>query len=170
VELAGEAYFDVQHDEKKPFSIQTRNTIIRVLGTRFLVRSSIQAEQIFVSRGSVRITERTDSSKHIIISTGQSVSIIGKIFDKESITDSNYLSWQSGILQFDNVTLRKMILDLNQNFQVNISLADPLAAKSDTIRVNFRFENNSLDQVLDEIHVTTGWVVERKGNEIILRE
>ena len=61
-------------------------------------------------------------------------------------------------------------MDLNQNFQVDISLTDALAAKSDTIRVNFRFENNSLDQVLDEIHVTTGWTVERKGNKIIIRE
>jgi transmembrane sensor len=170
VELAGEAYFDVQHDAKRPFSIQTDHSIIRVLGTSFMVRSNRQTEQVFVTRGTVKITERKDSTKQITLSAGQSVSIIGNIFDKGSITDSNYLSWQSGILQFDNVTLRKMITDLNQNFQADISLTDALAAKSDTIRVNFRFENSSLEQVLDEIHVTTGWTVERKGREIILRE
>ena len=61
-------------------------------------------------------------------------------------------------------------MDLNQNFQTDISLSDALAVKSDTIRVNFRFENNTLDQVLDEIHITTGWNVERSGIRIILHE
>ena len=61
-------------------------------------------------------------------------------------------------------------MDLNQNFQTDISLSDALAVKGDTIRVNFRFENNTLDQVLDEIHITTGWNVERSGKRIILHE
>ncbi len=170
VNLSGEAYFDVVHDEKNPFSIFTGKTIIEVLGTSFLVRSTQEDEQVFVTTGRVRISESKDTSRTIILTSGQSVSIIGKLFDKENITDNNYLAWQSGVLQFDNIPLSKMIQDLNRHFQVNISLSDTLAAKSDTIKVNFRFENNTLDQVLDEIHLTTGWIVERNGSRIRLHE
>jgi transmembrane sensor len=170
VELSGEAYFDVRHEENRPFVIHTNMAIIEEIGTSFLVRSTDQAEQVFVTTGSLRVTDIKDISKTIILSGGQSVSVIGKIFDKESITDSNYLAWRNGILQFDHVTLRKMIADLNENFQTNILLSDALAAKSDTIKVNFRFENNSLDQVLEEIHVTTGWIADRSNNRIILHE
>ena len=170
VELSGEAYFEVLHDESRPFTIQTNKSSIRVLGTSFLVRSTDQAEQIFVTQGKVRVSEKKDQSNTIILTTGQTVSIIGNIFDKGSITDNNYISWQSGVLQFDHVPLKKLIIDLNQNYQSDIILSDSLAARSDTIKVNFRFENNSLDQVLEEIHVTTGWIVERKENKIIIRE
>jgi transmembrane sensor len=170
VNMSGEAYFDIRHEENNPFIIHTNRALIEELGTSFLVRSTDQEEQVFVTTGSLRVSEIKDRSKTILLTGGQSVSIIGKLFDKENITDSNYLAWQNGILQFDHVTLRKMIMDLNQNFQVTILLSDALAAKSDTIRVNFRFENNTLDQVLDEIHVTTGWIADRSGKRIILHE
>ena len=170
IDLSGEAYFEVQHDENNPFTIRTNKTIIEEMGTSFLVRSADQAEQVFVTKGTVRVTENKDSAETIILTAGQTVSITGREFDKESITDSNYLAWKNGILRFDNVPLKKMIMDLNQNFQTDISLSDALAVKSDTIRVNFRFENNTLDQVLDEIHITTGWNVERSGIRIILHE
>jgi transmembrane sensor len=170
VDLSGEAYFEVEHDEKKPFRIFAGKTIIEVLGTSFLVRSTHQEEQIFVTSGRVRISDSQDTTRTLILTSGQNVSVIGRQFDKENSTDINYLAWQSGVLQFDNVPLRKMIEDLNRNYQADISLSDTLAAKSDSINVNFRFENNTLDQVLDEIHLTTGWIVERNGNRIRLHE
>ena len=168
--LNGEAYFEVQRDEKNPFSIQTTNAIIQVLGTSFTVRTTAQADQVFVIKGRVSVTEAQDSSQHVILTTGQTVSISGKSFEKDSITDNNYLAWVSGKLQFDHTPLRKMIIDLNKYYQTDISLTETLAVKSDTIKVNFNFDNSSLDQVLDEIHVTTGWTVERSGKKIILRE
>lgn len=170
VEMSGEAYFEVRHEENKPFVIHTNKAIIEEMGTSFLVRSTDQAEQVFVTTGSLRVSDLKDMSKTIILSGGQSVSVIGKIFDKRSITDSNYLAWQNGILQFDHVPLRKMISDLNQYFQADIVLADALAAKSDTIKVNFRFEDNSLDQVLEEIHLTTGWTADRSNSRILIHE
>jgi len=170
VVLAGEAYFQIQHDEEKPFRIQTTNAIIQVLGTDFLVRTTAQADQVFVTKGRVRVTEVQDSTQQVILTTGQTASIIGKTFARDSITDDNYLAWVSGKLEFDHAPLKKMIIDLNKYFQTDISLAEHLAAKSDTIKVNFKFDHNTLDQVLDEIHVTTGWTVERSGKKIILRE
>ena len=170
VSLSGEAYFNVIHDDKKPFRIKTKQANIEDLGTAFMVNTNDSNEQVFVTRGSLRVTEIKDSARTIILTSGERLQIIGKIFAKEYITDSNYLSWQSGILLFDHVPLRKMILDLNQHYQVNISLSDSLKIKSDTIRVNFRFERNSLDQVLDEIKLTTGWLVERNNSRILLRE
>ena len=35
VELSGEAYFDVVHDEKAPFIVKTSRSTITVLGTEF---------------------------------------------------------------------------------------------------------------------------------------
>lgn len=40
VRLDGEAYFDVSHDARHPFVVETRELAIRVLGTAFNVRRS----------------------------------------------------------------------------------------------------------------------------------
>ena len=63
IELSGEAYFEVQHDENNPFTIRTNKTIIEELGTSFLVKSTDQAEQVFVTKGIVRISESVDKAK-----------------------------------------------------------------------------------------------------------
>jgi transmembrane sensor len=170
VDLFGEAYFEVAHHAAMPFKITTQKSIIEEIGTSFLAKSTDTAEQVFVTSGILKVKEKADTSASIILSKGQASTLVGKVFEKDSITDHNYLFWQSGILQFENVTLRKMIAGLNEYFNANISMSDELIAKSDTIKVNFRFEKNSLNEVLDEIQLATGLIVEKRNGEVLLRE
>ncbi len=168
VQLSGEAYFNVKHDDNLKFRISTDQSIIEDLGTAFLVRSINGSDQVFVDKGSVRFTDIHDKSDEVVVSAGQKASLVGKVFDKESIADSNYLAWQNGILKFEQASLRSMIRDINDQFHANILLSDSLTAKSDSIKVNFRFEKNSLDEILDEISLTTGLKVEKSSNRIFL--
>lgn len=57
VTLAGEAYFDVERDETRPFFIQTADIKIRVLGTSFNVKAYPEdnAVETFVTSGKVEI-------------------------------------------------------------------------------------------------------------------
>lgn len=57
VKLTGEAYFDVERDEKRPFFIETKDIKIRVLGTSFNVKAYPEDETIetFVESGKVEV-------------------------------------------------------------------------------------------------------------------
>lgn len=166
--LTGEAYFDVKHDAQSPFRVKTNKIAIQVLGTAFLVRAITDSEQVFVVRGMVRISAQNDSLSAITLHSGEHASMIGKEFVRDSVADKNYLSWQNGVLVFDNVSLRSMITELARYFRVDISMSDSLAVKSDSIKVNLKFDNNTLDQVIEEIHLTTGLAIDRKPGQVLV--
>lgn len=57
VRLDGEAYFDVSHDARHPFVVETRELAIRVLGTAFNVRALAgdPLTEVVLERGVVRL-------------------------------------------------------------------------------------------------------------------
>ena len=168
LELSGEAYFDVVHNEKMVFTIRTHQSVVEVLGTAFLVKSSETMDQVFVSRGSVRFANLSDPNQQILVNTGQEATLFGGHFQKADISGNNYLSWSNGLLEFKDVSLKNMIETINDYYRTHIVLSDFLALKSDSIKVNFRFEKNNLDEVLQEIQLTTGWKAEKKADQILL--
>lgn len=62
VTLRGEAYFDVAHDKRKPFIVQTDGVRIVVHGTKFNVEAFPDMENIYVSllEGSVSLDTEND--------------------------------------------------------------------------------------------------------------
>lgn len=62
VSLEGEAYFDVAHDEDRPFVVQTEGMTIRVHGTKFNVEAFPETENTYVSlvEGSVSLETATE--------------------------------------------------------------------------------------------------------------
>lgn len=166
--LSGEANFDIVHNEKMEFRISTNRSIIEILGTSFTVITSNDSDQVFVTKGIVKFVDIKDEHQMVILSAGQKASLVGKVFAKDTITNNNYLSWQTGILKFENTPLKGMIASINQYYHANIIMSDSLAAKSDTLKVTLRFDNNTLSQVLEEIQLITGLKAEQKNDSIIL--
>ncbi len=69
VELSGEAYFDIAHDARRPFIVQSGQVRIRVLGTVFNVRAYPEDPDVETSliRGSVEVTlEDRPDDKYIL--------------------------------------------------------------------------------------------------------
>jgi len=56
IKLTGEAFFEVAHDEQRPFIVYTRNVITRVLGTSFLVQAAESNPAVVVSVKTGRVS------------------------------------------------------------------------------------------------------------------
>jgi ferric-dicitrate binding protein FerR (iron transport regulator) len=69
VNLEGEAYFDVTHDEKRPLIVHTSNIDIKVLGTAFSVKSYASDKTIETTllRGSVEVMKKDDPAAPKVI-------------------------------------------------------------------------------------------------------
>lgn len=72
VELSGEAYFEVAHDEKKPFLVKMGELTVEVLGTHFNVNaySNESAIKTTLLEGSVRVKK---GNEHILITPNEQV-------------------------------------------------------------------------------------------------
>ena len=69
VKLSGEAVFDVEHDEDRPFVVETFASDIRVLGTKFNVIADERHQRFSTAllRGRVQITNRLDPMQKDLI-------------------------------------------------------------------------------------------------------
>lgn len=86
VSLSGEAYFDVVHDEKRPFIIHTRKLDIRVLGTAFNVKSypEDKTTETTLIRGAVAIFFKDRPEEKIILKPNEKI-----IVANEPVGDSS---------------------------------------------------------------------------------
>ncbi len=64
VSLIGDAFFDIQRNPEKPFFITTGNTITKVLGTSFFIKSSKNSKvEVEVKTGRVLVYEKNAKDK-----------------------------------------------------------------------------------------------------------
>ena len=72
VELDGEAYFDVKHNEDNPFVVGTKSMNVTVLGTEFNVSaySDIEEFNIALLRGSIELN-LPDRSRRYRMTAGE---------------------------------------------------------------------------------------------------
>ncbi|MEQ9288583.1 MAG: FecR domain-containing protein [Cyclobacteriaceae bacterium] len=152
VTLAGEAFFEVAHDANKPFVIHTGNMQTQVVGTSFNIR--YQAEEpvvVSVASGKVKVY---DDNQTILLTKGQESQYdarTGKL-EKSVSQDPNFLSWKTGKLVFENSTIQYVTQTLFRHYGQQLAAIQP---DVDEVRLTASFEQQSLEQVLELIYLTT---------------
>ena len=154
VQLTGEAFFDVTKGEKA-FIVETFNSEVRVLGTRFNVRAWPQQQANYTSvvleEGRVEVSSLTiPDSKHILLPSESIVVAADTTFPKKSLKlpIETKLAWRTGGLTFENELLVDVMAELSRRYNLRLSLATNLGAERITY---FQPNRVSIDTVLAEI-------------------
>lgn len=125
VELTGEAYFEVTHDEQRPFSVVTTDSRVSVYGTRFLVNAYNNApSSTLLVEGSVGVT--VDNSTHRL-TPGQLLTVDQGGVLIERTNPANFLSWINGYFTFEDMPISRIAASLMQWYGVDIDV-DPAAS------------------------------------------
>jgi len=166
VYLEGEAYFEVAHNEGKPFIVHTGRILTKVLGTKFNVKAFPDEKEIAVSLvdGKVNVFTAEESS---VLAPGQQL-IFYKNSGDESISHFDFLhvvGWKENILIFDNIEIGKVFVQLEREFGTKFDLEDKTVAN---LRIKANFENESLWTVVEVIKKATNlnYRVETKNGEL----
>jgi len=151
VELEGEAYFEVAHQDGVPFVINTSKEKVEVLGTHFNVNSykTDQSSTVALLEGKVRVTWRDKVSK-ILLPGQQSVVSDGNM-DVQTVNVEESVAWKNGEFMFNNETLESIMLKLSRWYDLDISVAPALREVRIWGSVS-RYEN--FNQVLKLIKMT----------------
>lgn len=121
VELQGEAYFEVRHQNNMPFKVKTGNHEIKVLGTHFNVMAYPEEKAIHTTllQGSVGINNGFHSLKikpgEESISNAKNKHIIVEKADVEKV-----MAWKNGRFEFDNSELPEIMRQLSRWYDVTI--------------------------------------------------
>lgn len=167
VYLSGEAYFEVTHDEKAPFTVQAHDSKVKVLGTSFNV--SAYDDQDFIAttlvEGSVQINNLGNNE---LLKPGyQSTIIRGKTDIVINEVDTYlYTSWVDGIYEFENVELQHIMTQLGRVYDVEFFF---LEEQYKHIRFTGAFEkDNSFEYALEMIERVAHVDFAIKGKYILI--
>lgn len=169
VALNGEGFFDVTHDEARPFSVTAGNGTIRVLGTKFNVKTAENASvELYVEEGRVAFAPTTRKYDAKIFSEGQAgilLHVSGAEVERTAAHGQNVTSWINGKLVFDHVTLDHVLIDLTRHFSVPIQVADSALYACE---LKADFDNATLENVLETLRFSLNLQIEKSGNNYIV--
>lgn len=152
VYLIGEAFFDIKHNNAKPFIVHTGKVETTVLGTAFDVKAipGDKTITVTVTRGKVKVSNNRrllgiiTPNQQIIFNKRDFNSILNSTIAKSSI------NWTvQGDLYFEDVTFREAARVLEDRFKVKILFTDNfILSKHFTSTFD---KSASLDQALKSI-------------------
>lgn len=128
VTLEGEAYFEVRHDDARPFRVKTRRAVVTDLGTTFVVReyaADVHALVAVRSGAASVLATAADTMPPTTMRPGDGayVDSHGEI-SRFSGEPESYGAWTSGKLAFDAAALPEVLDRLGRWYDVEFRLAD----------------------------------------------
>lgn len=166
VSLKGEAFFTVEHDDKKPFVVDVDGVLIRDIGTAFNVKAEEGSTtiEVVVNEGEVMFYTAEDSGLYLRAGARGVYDKVRKQFTVEQ-PDPNALAYKTGVFNFNNLELAAVVRQLNRVYSQPIELSPGLEA----CRLTVAFKHSSQDEVVAVIAETLGLTV-REGDGRILLE
>ncbi|MBV9880846.1 MAG: FecR domain-containing protein [Gemmatirosa sp.] len=163
VYLEGEAYFDVRHDVRRPFTVFAGNASARDLGTAFAVRSYAEdgAVQVVVRSGTVALSGVGTLGAGDV---GR-LSADGRSSLRHAGDVAPMLGWLDGRLAFDDARLDRVLVDLRRWYDLDVRLDDSSLA---ALPFTGTIAEASPDDAVALVAVTLGLRARREGAAIVL--
>lgn len=169
--LEGEAYFEVTHDARRPFIVESGGQSIRVLGTRFNINSYEGDRAIYTTlvEGSVAIAPLTGGDA-VTLEPGQQAEYSrrnGGAIAVKAVDTSLATAWMNGTFIFAHASVTEIMENLSRWYSFEFEVSPLL----DGLRFSGQFPRcENLDKILSIIASTgTGMQIDYDGTKITLR-
>ncbi|MTI33478.1 FecR family protein [Xanthovirga aplysinae] len=170
VELIGEAYFEVEKDVEKPFSVISEGQTVQVLGTAFNISSYPENADILTTlvEGKVKLFKtHTPDKSEILVPNSQGIfSKKTAEITQQKVEADKIISWIEGKLIFTDQRLEKMLETLSRWYDVKVIYQnEEVRGKRFTGTVK---RQEDFKDVLRLIEKTNEVKFELKGNTLIV--
>lgn len=122
VELTGEAYFEVAHDERLPFRVHSRYQELTVLGTRFNVKAYADESGASTTllQGKVEVSNLFSGKTKILSPGNQSVITPDGAIAVSTVNAEQAVAWKSGFFAFDNQDIETIMTIISRWYNVDV--------------------------------------------------
>jgi ferric-dicitrate binding protein FerR (iron transport regulator) len=122
VELNGEAYFEVSHNEKAPFVVHTDKCDIEVLGTTFDVDAYSNSDYFSVAliEGSVKVTNNEKPGNTLTLAPRYKADYVNGLLSAGVIDDYDTYRWRDGLFCFKNMNFTDLLQRLEKCYDIRI--------------------------------------------------
>ncbi|HVT25216.1 MAG TPA: FecR domain-containing protein [Rhizomicrobium sp.] len=165
----GEAYFEIQHNEARPFTVITGNHRITDLGTKFAVRANGDSLRVALLEGRAKVD--TDSvwsqPQSVILTPGDVVVATRSSLSMErhpSHLLNEELGWRRGMLIFDRTPLADVVAQFNRYNAKKLSVSGAAAQ----MKIDGTFPADNIDDFLHLARAVLGLKIERQADVVML--
>ncbi len=164
VSLTGEAFFQVTPNRKQPFIIEVNDIQVTVLGTSFNIKTQKNKTEVLVETGTVQVTQK---GKTQILHAGEKLvtvadSALGPV---QPVNNRLYKYYRTREFACEDTPLWQLADALSEAYGVRIVIG---RKELHNLPITTTFVNESLDRVLQVIHLTFDIKITRTADSIIL--
>ena len=159
VELQGECYFEIAHNEQKPFIVKTGELEVLVKGTEFnlmaypedaVIKTTLKSGKVILQRkicdGNIQQIFEMEPNQHATYLKKE------KELKYSVENPDKYISWKDGVLIFQNDPINDIVKKLSRWYNVDIQLKDKELSK---YTYTATFVDETLPQILDLLAIAT---------------
>lgn len=153
LKLEGEAYFDVTSNPERIFSVETEQSKVQVLGTRFVFSEWGNTSNVYLEEGLIRF-ESLNSGNSVVLEPGQSSKIDDTTLSPV-ISQKNpqiFTDWMSNELVFNNDRVGDIFNELEHHFNIQIQSSE--SVKNETLSGSIQL--GQIDAVLRDFELVLG--------------
>lgn len=158
----GEAFFDVEHDPDRPFTVYAGHGYVRAIGTAFSVYNNDGVVEVIVTEGSVEIISNEpdvvfgETDKPILLESGQIAEYdktVELLEDIDAQELSRQLFWKKGMLAFEGQSLEEVVDEFSRYTTISIKIVSDDIRE---IRVGGYFRSDDLNGMLAALESNFG--------------
>ena len=173
VKLTGEALFEVAHDAKHPFIVETFATNLQVLGTKFNVLADPNNEVFSTTliEGKVKVTNRNDPAESIIMQPNDMVVLENGRLYKERVPDFADLCWTEGLIHLKKMPFDELMAIFERAFDVRIEIEREPLPQIDVMSGEVRI-SDGVDYALHVLQLVSSeftYTRDEKTNVIVIK-
>lgn len=168
VQLTGEAYFEVKHNQKHPFIVETASLVATDLGTAFDVKAYIgRTVQLILVSGKVAVQRRGEAEAPIVMQPDQVLTFEGGKMTVSSEDTYPLVQWKNGLFYFHHAALVDVMKEIGRWYHINVVFENKASLYT---QIHFVAERNStIDDVVRQLNEIEGVNVVKLNNEISVR-
>ncbi len=142
VKLSGEAFFEVKHDERHPFIVETFASKVEVLGTRFNVYADEASEYFSAALvdGKVKVTTNDETAEQVVLAPDEMVKFVNNHLVVTKVDAENLISWTEGYVNLADTDFESLMHRFENVYGVKIVIEretmPEIGYKSGKIRVS----------------------------------
>lgn len=167
IELEGEAYVHVTHNEEKPFIVSTSRMNVMVLGTCFDIKSYPEDEVVFVNveNGLVQV-DLPEAMVRLKKTECFSYNTSSGKMDKDKNLTGKVAEWREGILSFKSTPLKDVARVLERRYHCKILFAEGQEFDN---QISGEYGNASLEGILRAIEYIScvKYIYKKETDEVL---
>ncbi|PUV24754.1 FecR family protein [Sphingobacterium athyrii] len=167
VEVVGEAYFEVAHNQQKPFIVVSNYSKVTVLGTKFNIKAYPNQNQIQTTllQGSVRINSSNASS--LLVPGEQAIVRKSGNINRSNVNVEDFIAWKTGLIYFNNLSVEEIVGELSHWF--DIRGIDNRSLNRDRYTGSFN-KNKTIVEILSQLEKISNNHFTIKERRVLIRD